>query len=74
MKLLRLCLPAVFFLAFAAWGQSPSPTPSPDDAKATQLLEEGHMRPHEPAFSPDPAEYVSWEYCRGYADAVLSDG
>ena len=25
-------------------------------------------------FDPDPAEYVSWEYCRGYADAVLSDG
>jgi len=39
-----------------------------------QLLEEGHMRPHEPAFDPDPTEYVSWEYCRGYADAVLSDG
>ena len=32
------------------------------------------MRPHEPAFDPDPVEYVSWEYCRGYADAVLSDG
>jgi tetratricopeptide (TPR) repeat protein len=41
MTLLRLCLPALFFLAFAAWGQSPSPTPSPDDAKAMQLLEEG---------------------------------
>jgi hypothetical protein len=43
-------------------------------ASLQQLLEEGHMRPHEPAFAPDPAEYVSWEYCRGYADAVLSDG
>ena len=43
-------------------------------ASLQQLLEEGHMRPHEPAFDPDPAEYVSWEYCRGYADAVLSDG
>jgi hypothetical protein len=32
------------------------------------------MRPHEPAFDPDPTEYVSWEYCRGYADAVISDG
>jgi hypothetical protein len=31
------------------------------------------MRPHEPAFDPDPAHYVTWEYCRGYADAVLSD-
>ena len=43
-------------------------------ASLQQLLEEGHMRPHEPAFDPDPTEYVSWEYCRGYADAVLSDG
>jgi hypothetical protein len=42
-------------------------------ASLQQLLEEGHMRPHEPAFDPDPTEYVSWEYCRGYADAVLSD-
>ena len=39
-----------------------------------QLLEEGQMRPHEPAFDPDPTNYVTWEYCRGYADAVLSDG
>ena len=30
---------------------------------------DGHI-----TFDPDPAEYVSWEYCRGYADAVLSDG
>jgi hypothetical protein len=43
-------------------------------ASLQQLLEEGYMRPHEPAFDPDPSEYVSWEYCRGYADAVLSDG
>jgi hypothetical protein len=38
-----------------------------------QLLDEGQMRPHEPAFDPDPTNYVTWEYCRGYADAVLSD-
>lgn len=43
-------------------------------ASLQQLLEEGQMRPHEPAFDPDPVHYVSWEYCRGYADAVLSDG
>ena len=30
-------------------------------ASLQQLLEEGHMRPHEPAFDPDPTEYVSWE-------------
>ncbi len=42
-------------------------------ASLQQLLDEGQMRPHEPAFDPDPASYVTWEYCRGYADAVLSD-
>ncbi len=35
-----------------------------------QLLQNGSMRPHEPAFSPEPGEYVTWEYCRGFADAV----
>ncbi|QUQ70705.1 DUF5319 domain-containing protein [Kutzneria sp. CA-103260] len=39
-------------------------------ASLEQLLHDGHMRPHEPAFDPDPADYVSWEYCRGYADGV----
>jgi hypothetical protein len=42
-------------------------------ASLQQLLEEGHMRPHEPAFDPDPAQYVTWEYCRGYADAMIAD-
>ena len=28
-------------------------------------------RVHEPAFSPDPADYVSWDYARGFADATL---
>ena len=35
-----------------------------------QLLAEGTMLPHEPAFDPDPADYETWEYCRGYADGV----
>jgi hypothetical protein len=26
---------------------------------------------HEPAFDPDPAQYVSWDYARGFADGVL---
>jgi len=43
-------------------------------ASLQQLLDEGQMRPHEPAFDPDPADYVTWEYCRGYADATISDG
>lgn len=39
-------------------------------ASLQQLLEMGNMRPHEPAFDPDPACYVTWEYCRGFADGV----
>ncbi|MEJ8280286.1 DUF5319 domain-containing protein [Pseudonocardia sp. DW16-2] len=42
-------------------------------ASLQQLLDEGRMRPHEPAYDPDPAHYVTWEYCRGYADATLAD-
>lgn len=34
------------------------------------LLDEGRTRVHEPAFAPDPACYVSWEYARGFADGV----
>lgn len=39
-------------------------------ASLQQLLNDGRMRPHEPAFDPDPASYVTWDYCRGYADGV----
>lgn len=42
-------------------------------ASLQQLLDEGLMRPHEPAFDPDPAHYVTWEYCRGFADAALGE-
>jgi Family of unknown function (DUF5319) len=35
------------------------------------LLLVGRSRVHEPAYSPDPARYVSWEYARGYSDGVL---
>lgn len=35
------------------------------------LLDVGQTRVHEPAFSPDPSEYVSWDYARGFADGVL---
>ncbi|MBC6446281.1 DUF5319 domain-containing protein [Actinokineospora sp. HBU206404] len=41
-------------------------------ASLEQLLNDGRMRPHEPAFDPDPEAYVSWEYCRGYADGVTA--
>ena len=42
-------------------------------ASLQQLLDEGQMRPHEPPFDPDPASYVTWEYCRGFADATLAE-
>lgn len=42
-------------------------------ASLQHLLDAGTVRPHEPAFSPDPAAYVSWDYCRGFTDAVLAE-
>jgi hypothetical protein len=41
-------------------------------ANLSHLLAEGQPRVHEPAFSPDPSEYVSWDYARGFADATLA--
>ncbi len=35
------------------------------------LLDVGQTRVHEPAFSPDPSQYVTWDYARGFADGVL---
>jgi hypothetical protein len=40
-------------------------------ANLRHLLDEGQTRVHEPAFSPDPSDYVSWDYARGYADGAL---
>lgn len=40
-------------------------------ANLRHLLDEGRTRVHEPAYAPDPAEYVSWDYARGYADGAL---
>ena len=39
-------------------------------ASLEQLLTDGRMRPHEPAFDPNPSAYVSWEYCRGFVDGI----
>ena len=35
------------------------------------LLDQGQTRVHEPAFSPDPSDYVTWDYARGFADGAL---
>jgi len=35
------------------------------------LLDVGTTRVHEPAWSPEPDQYVSWDYARGFADASL---
>ncbi|MFI6320750.1 DUF5319 domain-containing protein [Nonomuraea sp. NPDC050556] len=36
-----------------------------------QMIEKGLPQVHEPAFHPDPTDYVSWEYARGYVDGVI---
>jgi hypothetical protein len=36
-----------------------------------QMIEKGQPQVHEPAFQPDPADYVTWEYARGYVDGVI---
>lgn len=42
-------------------------------ANLLQLLVDGTVRPHEPAYDPVPDAYVTWDYCRGYADASMND-
>ncbi|CAN5505002.1 hypothetical protein BH11ACT7_BH11ACT7_22420 [soil metagenome] len=42
-------------------------------ANLLQLLIDGTVRPHEPAYDPEPDSYVTWDYCRGYADASLNE-
>ena len=39
-------------------------------ANLRALLGEGRTHVHEPAFAPNEDAYVSWDYARGYADAV----
>jgi hypothetical protein len=33
-----------------------------------ELLDAGESPVHEPAFEPDPNDYVSWDYARGFLD------
>ena len=42
-------------------------------ANLLQLLVDGTVRPHEPAYDPMPEAYVTWDYCRGYADASMNE-
>lgn len=41
-------------------------------ANLLQLLCDGTVRRHEPAVDPTTEVYVSWDYCRGFADAAAS--
>jgi hypothetical protein len=34
------------------------------------MLETGEPRMHEPAFEPQPDEYISWDYGRGFLDSL----
>ncbi len=40
-------------------------------ANLRQLLDIGATRVHEPPFDPDPHDYVTWDYARGYADGIM---
>ena len=37
-----------------------------------EILEAGESPIHEPAFEPDPDEYVKWDYARGFLDGYES--
>jgi hypothetical protein len=37
-----------------------------------ELLSQGQSPIHEPAYEPDPDEYVGWDYARGYLDGYTS--
>ena len=37
-----------------------------------ELLEAGESPVHEPAFDPNPDDYVSWDYARGFLDGYES--
>lgn len=37
-----------------------------------ELLDQGSPPVHEPAFDPDPDDYVSWDYARGFLDGYES--
>lgn len=37
-----------------------------------ELLHAGESPVHEPAFEPDPDEYVKWDYARGFLDGYES--
>ncbi|GAA3444078.1 DUF5319 domain-containing protein [Planomonospora venezuelensis] len=36
-----------------------------------QMIDNGQPQVHEPAYQPDPTDYVSWDYAQGYADGVI---
>ncbi|MFN2525991.1 MAG: DUF5319 family protein [Actinomycetota bacterium] len=37
-----------------------------------ELLDKGESPVHEPAFDPDPDDYVTWDYARGFLDGYES--
>jgi hypothetical protein len=37
-----------------------------------EILDAGESPVHEPAFEPDPDEYVKWDYARGFLDGYES--
>lgn len=41
-------------------------------ANLNHMIQFGLSRVHEPPFEPKPNEFVSWDYARGFTDAVTS--
>ena len=39
-----------------------------------EMLNEGESPVHEPAFEPNPNDYVSWDYARGFLDGYETAG
>jgi hypothetical protein len=37
------------------------------------MLDTGEPRMHEPAFQPEPEDYIAWDYGRGYIDAIAEN-
>ncbi|MDR1999830.1 MAG: DUF5319 domain-containing protein, partial [Frankiaceae bacterium] len=41
-------------------------------ANLRELLGQGRTHVHEPAYEPDHDAYVTWDYARGYTDALTA--
>ena len=40
------------------------------ESNIVSMLNHQHLPVHEPSAAPSPQDYVTWDYCLGYADAM----